>query len=425
MTLDRRTFLGWLSAGVGAGVLAACAGRVRETRPIARVVVVGGGYGGATAAKYIRMWSPDIAVTLVERNREFVSCPMSNLVLGGSKSMADITLGYDGLPRYGVSVVHDEAVAIDPVKRELKLAGGNTLGYDRLVLAPGVAMQYDQIPGLKDAAGQQRVPHAWQAGPQTALLRRQLESMRDGGVYALVIPQAPYRCLPGPYERACQVAHYFRRAKPKSKVLILDGNEDVVSKKSLFTAAWNGRYKGMVEYRPNSELQDVDVAGSTLKLLGGDERADVLNVVPPQKADRIAEHAGVVNANNRWCDIDWLSYESKAQRDIHVLGDATLSAPVMPKSGHMANQHAKVCAAAVIALLHGQTVNEQPVVANTCYSFVDDRNAGHVATVHRYDPDRKTMVVVPGSGGLSPAVSVVEGDYAQAWARNIWSDMLA
>jgi len=425
MTLDRRTFLGWLSAGVGAGVLAACAGRVRETRPIARVVVVGGGYGGATAAKYIRMWSPDIAVTLVERNREFVSCPMSNLVLGGSKSMADITLGYAGLPRYGVSVVHDEAVAIDPVKRELKLAGGNPLGYDRLVLAPGVAMQYDQIPGLKDAAAQQRVPHAWQAGPQTALLRRQLESMRDGGVYALVIPQAPYRCLPGPYERACQVAHYFRRAKPKSKVLILDGNEDVVSKKSLFTAAWNGRYKGMVEYRPNSELQDVDVAGSTLKLLGGDERADVLNVVPPQKADRIAEQAGVVNANNRWCDIDWLSYESKAQRDIHVLGDATLSAPVMPKSGHMANQHAKVCAAAVIALLHGQTVNEQPVVANTCYSFVDDRKAGHVATVHRYDPDRKTMMVVPGSGGLSPAVSVVEGDYAQAWARNIWSDMLA
>jgi sulfide dehydrogenase [flavocytochrome c] flavoprotein subunit len=277
---------------------------------------------------------------------------------------------------------------------------------------------------LKSADAQSRVLHAWKAGEQTVALRRQLEAMRDGGVFAIHVPRAPYRCAPAPYERACQVAWYLKNAKPKSKVLVLDANEDVQSKKALFMAAWNGPYKGVVEYRPNSELTDVDAQTLTAKLEFEDVKADVLNIVPPQRASAIAASSGLITANGRWCGVDWLTMESIAQKGVHVLGDATLTAPVMPKSGHMANQHGKVCAAAVIALIKNQPVNQQPTMINTCYSFVDDKNAGHVSTVHAYDPQEKTMVVVKGSGGLSDKANEVEGGYANSWAKNIWADML-
>ncbi len=278
-------------------------------------------------------------------------------MLGGSKKISELTVGYGGLTKYGVKRVRDDAVAVDPVKREVRLASGATLGYDRLIVAPGVDMQYDTLPGLASADAQSKVLHAWKAGPQTVALRRQLEAMRDGGVFAVHIPKAPYRCPPGPYERACQVAHYFKTAKPKSKVLILDANEDVVSKKGLFMAAWNGPYKGIVEYRPNSELEDVDVATLTAKLQFGGVKADVLNVVPPQRAGQIALTTGLITANNRWCGVNWQTMESVKVPGVHVLGDATLSAQLMPKSGHMANQHAKVCAAAVIAMIKNQPLN--------------------------------------------------------------------
>lgn len=424
MTVNRREFIRWLSAGAGVAAIAGCAGT--GGGPTAgRVVVIGAGYAGATAAKYIRLWAPDIEVTLVERDGEFISCPISNLVLGGSKTLADITVGYGGLDKYGVKRVRDDAVAVDPDKREVRLASGATLGYDRLVVAPGIDFLYNTIPGLNNADAQSRVLHAWKAGVQTVALRRQLEAMRDGGVYALHIPKAPYRCAPGPYERACQVAHYFKIAKPKSKVLILDANEDVQSKKGLFMAAWNGPYKGIVEYRPNSELEDVDARTLTAKLQFSDVKADVLNVVPPQRAGNIAERTGLITANNRWCNVDWLTMESVKVKGIHVLGDATLSAPAMPKSGHMANQHAKVCAAAVIALIRNQPVNTQPLMVNTCYSFIDDRNVGHVASVHVYSPAGKTMVAVKGAGGLSDKATELEGAYAMSWTKNIWADMLA
>lgn len=390
----------------------------------AHVVVVGGGYSGATCARYIRKWAPDIDVILVERGGQFVSCPVSNLVIGGERTLASITLSYAGLAKHGVKVIQGDATAIDAVKKTVRLASGEALSYDRLVIAPGVDPVYDSIPGLQNPDAQSRVLHAWKAGEQTLALRKQLENMRDGGVFAIHVPRAPYRCAPAPYERACQVAWYFKKAKPKSKVLVLDANEDVQSKKALFMAAWNGPYKGMVEYRPNSELTDVDVQTLTAKLEFEDVKADVLNVVPPQRAGAIATQSGLITANNRWCGVDWLTMESVAQKGIHVLGDATLSAPVMPKSGHMANQHGKVCAAAVIALIKGEPVNRQPMMINTCYSFVDDRNAGHVATVHAYDPAEKTMVVVKGSGGLSERANEVEGGYAHSWARNIWSDVL-
>ena len=423
MPLSRREFIQWMSAGAGVGALAGCAGSGGPSA--GRVVVIGGGYGGATAAKYVRLWSPDIDVTLVERDRMFVSCPLSNLVLGGSKTLADITVSYDGLAKHGVKVVFDDAVAVDPVSRAVRLASGATLGYDRLIVSPGIDFMYDTIPGLNNAEAQSKVLHAWKPGTQTVALRRQLEAMPDGGVYALQIPKAPYRCPPGPYERACQVAYYFKTAKPKSKVLILDANEDVVSKKGLFMTAWNGPYKGIVEYRPNSELVDVDARTLTAKLQFDNVKADVLNVVPPHGAGAIAREAGLITANNRWCGVDWLTMESIKVPGIHVLGDATLSASLMPKSGHMANQHAKVAAAAVIALIKNQPVNQQPMMVNTCYSFIDDKNVVHVDSVHAYDAAQKTMAVVKGSGGLSDKANELEGTYAMSWAKNIWADMLA
>ena len=393
-----------------------------------KVVVVGGGYGGATAAKYVRMWSDQqINVTLVEPNAAFVSCPISNLVLGGSKTMADITSSYDNLSkRHGVTVVRDMVTSIDPDKRTVRLAGGGELPYDRLILSPGVDFMMDGLPGMAKAGAQDQVLHAWKAGPQTLALRRQLEAMPDGGVYALTIPLAPYRCPPGPYERACQVAHYFSKAKPRSKVLVLDANDDVTSKGPLFKKAWAERYQGIVEYRPKHVLTDVDVAASTLKFeFSDDVKANVLNVVPPMRAGDIAVKTGLATANRRWCEIDFLTHESKAAKNIHVLGDSIQVAPAMPKSGHMANQHGKTCAAAVVALLTGKQPNAMPIYNNTCYSFVSDEDVVHVASVHRYDEAQKTMLTVPGSGGVSSAANELEGRYAMAWARNIWADTLA
>ena len=425
MRQNRREFLQAGSASVAALALGGIGGCASIPDKGPRVVVVGGGFAGATAAKYVRKWSDGkVAVTLVERGSTFVSCPLSNLVLGGSRQIADLTVAYDGLDKWGVRRATDEAMAIDPAARTVRLSGGTTLPYDRLILAPGVDFMWDAIPALASRDAQEKILHAWKAGAQTVALRRQLEAMPDGGVFVMHIPKAPYRCPPGPYERACQVAFYFSTQKKKSKVIILDANDDVVSKKGLFTAAWNGRYKGYVEYRPNSGLVDVDVAARSAKLDFDSVKGDVLNIIPPQHAGGIARALGMANANGRFCQVDFLSFESTAQRNIHVVGDATQNAQLMPKSGHMANQHAKVCAAAVVALLTGGEVNQTPVIANTCYSYIDDKEVVHVASVHRYDAEKKTMSVVTGSGGLSPGPSVQEALYADAWAKNIWADML-
>jgi len=348
-------------------------------------------------------------------------------VIGGSKTMADITTPYDNLTRrHGVTVVQDSVTSIDPQARKVKLASGGELAYDRLILSPGVDLMNDTLPGLMKPGAQDKVLHAWKAGPQTVALRRQLESMRDGGVYAITIPMAPYRCPPGPYERACQVANYFSKAKPKSKVLILDENDDVTSKGPLFKKAWADRYKGIIEYRPKHKVVDVDAATNTLKFEFNDDlKADVLNVLPMMRAGAIAVNTGLATANKRWCEVDFLTHESKAAANIHVLGDAIQVAPLMPKSGHMANQHGKTCAAAVVALLTGKQVNPLPIYNNTCYSFVSEKEVVHVASVHRYDAEKKTMLTVPGSGGVSSAASELEGFYALAWARNIWADTLA
>jgi len=418
-THDRRGFLKLAGA---AGVLAAsgCAGF--GSQPQARVVVIGAGFGGATAAKYIRLWDPGIAVTVVEREAGFISCPMSNLVLGGSRSMDELSRGYDGLRAHGVQLVADQASGVDTAKRVVRLARGGELAYDRLIVSPGIDFMFDQVEGFETAMNAGTVLHAWKAGPQTVALRKQLEGMRDGGVYVLSVPLAPYRCPPGPYERASQVASYFKKAKPRSKVLVLDANPDVTSKGPLFKKAWADLYPGMLEYRGNSKAIGVDARTGTVKLETEDVKGDVLNVVPPQRAGDIAARAGLVTANNRWCGVDWRSMESVAVKGVHVLGDATLAAPLMPKSASMANQQAKTCAAAVVALLNGRQPSAEPKIVNTCYSYVSDNEVIHVASVHQWNDKENTLTTVPGSGGVSSARNELEAKYAWSWAQNIWSD---
>lgn len=425
---NRRGFLkslGAVAAGSALHAPMAAAAATSADGKAGHVVVVGGGYGGATAAKYLRMWSNGaVKVTLIERETSFVSCPISNLVIGGLKDMADITLSYDNLrTRWGVDVVTDEVVGIDVAKRELKLAGGKTVAYDRAVLSPGIDFMIDEVPGLE--GNLERIPHAWKAGPQTVVLRKQLEAMEDGGVYAIHIPKAPYRCPPGPYERACLVANYLLEKKPRSKVMVLDSNPDIQSKKGLFTKAFEGRYKNNLEYLPNSTLVSVNAETLTVELDFSEVQANVLNIIPPHRAGRIVDMLGVELINGRWVDVDWLSMEAKGAPNVHVLGDAVFPAPTMPKSGHMANQHAKVAAAAILNIFAGQSPSVEPVVMNTCYSFVDAKNAMHVASVHQFNAEKHTFLPVDGSGGVSVAANELEAKYALSWAQNIWSDMLS
>jgi sulfide dehydrogenase [flavocytochrome c] flavoprotein subunit len=423
--MKRRQFIHAIGAGAMLASAVGCASIGSSAKP--KVVVVGGGYGGATAARYIRMWSDgEVDVTLVEPNAAFISCPLSNLVLGGSRQLADITISYAGLARrHGITIVRDRAEAIDADRRIVKLAGGQALPYDRLILSPGVDFIWDQLPGMQHPGAQDKLLHAWKAGPQTIALRKQIEAISDGGTFVMTIPPQPYRCPPGPYERACQVAHYFAQAKPRSRVILLDGNDDVVSKGALFKKVWAERYKGIIEYVPQFKTADVDAASSTvISELGEKVQGTVLNVIPPQRAGSIAAQAGLANINKRWCEVDFLTFESTQAKRIHVLGDAIQTAPLMPKSAHMANQHAKVCAAAVIDLLNDKAASQKPLLTNTCYSFVSDKEVIHVASVHAYDHNTKTMTVVPGAGGLSVGANELEGVYAMEWARNIWSDSL-
>ncbi len=423
--MRRRDFLKVVGAAATSGALAGCATSSEPRKPIGRVIVIGGGYGGATAARYLRRWSGGtVQVFLVDREANFISCPLSNLVLGGSRSIDYVTRSRAKLRDEGVQVLQDVVTGIDRAKKTIQLTKIQDLSYDRLVLSPGVDFMFDQLPGLNNAEAQKQILHAWKAGPDTVALRRQIEAMPDGGVFVLSIPRAPYRCPPGPYERACQVASYFKKAKPRSKVIVLDANEDVISKGPLFKAAWNNLYKGIIDYRNNAEAKDVDVAGRMVVTDFDKIKGDVLNVIPPMRAADIARTSGLITANNRWCGVNWQTTQSEIDPNIYILGDATLSAPVMPKSGHMANQHGKVAAAAIINALSGLPPNPEPMVMNTCYSFVSDTDVIHVASVHRWDAEKKTLITVPGSGGVSTGPSAVEGDNAHAWAQNIWNDML-
>ena len=425
-SLSRRAVLHG-TAALGLLGLGACATTSIPSR--AKVVVIGGGYGGATAAKYLR-WLSDykIDVVLIEPQEAFVSCPMSNLVLSGVKQMDYLTTPYTGLSRrHGVTVVRDRAQSVDTRTKTVTLANGPVIGYDKLIVSPGIDLMFNGIEGLQQAQQDGLILQAWKAGAETLALRRQLEAMPDGGVFAITIPEQPYRCPPGPYERASVVAGYFKAHKPRSKVLILDANPDVISKGALFKKVWAEQYKGMLEYRSQHRVTAVDAKAGVIKFdVQDDVKAQVLNVLPAMRAGAIAVQAGLNNqANNRWCGVNYLNFESTAAKDVHVLGDAILAAPAMPKSGHMANSQAKVAAAAIVAEMAGWTVNPAPMLTNTCYSFIDPKNSIHVASVHEYVAAEKTFKTVAGSGGVSAAPSELEGVYALSWASNIWADTLA
>ena len=394
----------------------------------AKVLVIGGGYGGATAAKYIRWLSGyKLDVTLIEPNKEFISCPLSNLVVGGSRKLSDISRPYATLEKnHGVRIVRDMVTKIDTAARNVTLAGGTQLSYDKLVLSPGIDMNFASIEGLPEAQANGQILQAWKAGAETLGLRKQLETMPDGGVYAITIPEAPFRCPPGPYERACQVAWYFKNFKPKSKVLVLDANQDVVSKPALFKKVWEDQYKDIIEYRNQHKTIAVSPKDGLIKFdVHADVKADVINALPQMQAGKIAQQTGLANlANNRWCGVKYQTFESSIAKDIFVIGDAIQVAQLMPKSGHMANNHAKVAAAAIVAQLNGFDSNPTPMLTNTCYSFIDDKHVVHVASVHEYIANERTYKVVQGSGGLSSAATELEGNHAITWARTIWSDML-
>ena len=384
--------------------------------------MVGGGFGGATAARLLKALDASLEVVLVEPNPALHCCPLSNLVLGGSRPPADFEWPYAALEARGVRIVRDMATAIDAQRKVVRLARGADVPFDRVVVSPGIDFMWDELPALKDPAARDAVPHAWKAGTQVALLRRQLESMPDGGVFVIAIPEAPMRCPPAAYERACQVAAYFRRAKPRSKVLVVDANADVLAEAALFKKAWRELYPGMIEYRTDSKAVDVDVATRTVKLEFGDVTGDVLNVIPPMRAGDIARP--FITVNGRWCEVDWLTYEARAARGVHVLGDSLQIAAQMPKSGSMAHAQGRVCAAAVASVLAGGAPDGAPALSGECFSFVSAERAGRVSSRHAYDAAESTMKVVPGSSSVSAEATEAQAKAAFDWARDIRAAML-
>jgi sulfide dehydrogenase [flavocytochrome c] flavoprotein subunit len=417
--VTRRQFL--RVSGVGAGALAVaalpgCAVFRGQTDPAAgrRVVVIGGGFGGATAAKYVRLADPTIEVVLFEPNRKFVSCPFSNLVLSGVRGIGQLTFGYGGLRDYGVTVRHETVTAIEPDARRVRIGDGG-LAYDRLIVAPGVDFQLEQVEGL--AAAGDTVLHAWKAGPQTVALARQLHAMPDGGVFVLTVPPVAYRCPPGPYERICQVAWYLKSARPKSKLIVLDANQNIVSKTALFRAAWQA-YPN-IEYRPSNKVVKVDPGAREVTTDFGDRvRYDVVNLIPPQRAGAIAVQADLVGADRRWCEVDHVTYESVKHRNVHVVGDSTTGLPV-PKSGTIANAMGKICANAVVHLMSGRPAPAVPPL-NTCYSWVNDREAMAVVNAYRIDNGK----VVQIEQKLTAGHSALYAQHAESWARSIWTDTI-
>jgi sulfide dehydrogenase [flavocytochrome c] flavoprotein subunit len=379
-----------------------------------RVIVVGGGWGGATAAKYLRLGDPSIEVVMIEPNQKFISCPLSNLVLSGVRSIQSLTFGYQGLREYGVKIVHDTATAIETDARRVRLERGY-LTYDRLIVAPGIDFQMEQVEGL--AAAGDRVLHAWKAGRQTVALARQLHSMPDGGVFVMSIPPVAYRCPPGPYERACQVAWYLKTHKPRSKLIVLDANPNIVSKPALFRAAWQA-YPNL-EYRASNKVVKVDPGAREVVTEFGDKvRYDVVNVIPPQRAGAIAVQADLVGTDKRWCEVDHVTYESVKAKNVHVIGDATIGIPV-PKSGTVANSMGKIAATAVVHLLNGRPAPPMAPI-NTCYSWVS--NSEVMAVINAYRIDNGKVVQIEQK--LTPGQSTLYAQHAVAWATSIWADIL-
>jgi len=419
----RRTFIqasGTLAAATALGL----SGPSRGAASKARVVVVGGGYGGTIAAKYIQMADPDIQVTLIEKDATYISCPLSNEVLSGERDLDSLTFSYRGLAKRGINVVQDEVTGIDPDKRVVKGKAKGGYPYDKLVVSPGIAFRWDAIRGMSEEAAK-TIPHAWKAGPQTLLLKKQLSAMRNGGVCIIVAPPNPFRCPPGPYERAAQIALYLKTHKPRSKVLVLDA-KDAFSKQALFIEGWKRNYGDMIEWVPAAAGGAIEAIDPKNRVLTGaveEFKGDVVNLIPAQKAAALAESVGLTDASG-WCPVNQQTFESTLKKDIHVIGDAAI-AGAMPKSGYAANTQAKVCAAAIVAALNGQA-SPEPSYVNTCYSIIAPDYGISVAGVYQLKEGK--IVEVPGAGGLSPAnadaaTRAIEVQFALGWFRNITADM--
>jgi sulfide dehydrogenase [flavocytochrome c] flavoprotein chain len=423
-TVTRRQLLRSV-ASVAVAATFAGTGRIVSAQSVAgRVVVVGGGFGGATAAKYLKRRNPAIEVTLIEPAAQFYTCPFSNLYLGGMRSFDAQTHNFDELRGLGVRVIQGFAQDVDSVGKKVMLADGMMIPYDKLVLSPGIDIRWNALAGYNEVAAQ-RAPHAWKAGEQTVLLKRQLEAMPDGGVFVMVAPANPYRCPPGPYERASMIAHYFRLNKPKSKILILDAKNNF-SKQTLFMDGWKRFYGDMIEWVPANKdgtVLRVDADQLTVQTeFNVTHKADVLNVIPPQSAGLIAKRAGVTNRSG-WVPVHAETFESSQVADIYVVGDATIAAP-MPKSGFCANAQGKVAAAAIVNALAGHAAPSASW-ANTCYSLIAPDYGISVSGVYRVLEGK--IIEVQGSGGVSPRdatehVRKLEADYGVAWYNAIAQD---
>lgn len=436
--MDRRTLLA-AAASLAAASLSALADdkkKEKSTSPTptptnppsntikARVIVIGGGMGGATVAKYLRLWSNgSIGVTLIDRNPTYASCIMSSLVLTGQRTMSSQYYNYDALrSKYGITTVFGDVVAVDPVAMKVRMADGTTLAADRIVMAPGI--EFDDVPGLGNS---DRMPHAWKAGPQTTLLAAQLAAMPAGGTAVLTIPQAPYRCPPGPYERACLIADWLKAKKPGSKLIVLDANPDFVTEKDNFSNAFFNLHGSVIEYHTNAAVTEVDPASMSLVTTVGTLRnMNVVNLIPRQRAGGLVSTVGLNNATNgRFAGVDVLSYQSTvsgADR-IHVIGDA--SATTQPKAGHIANQEAKVCADAIVRLLGGSAPDPAPVTNSACYSTITMTQASWLTAVFQYDPVARAMAAVPAASGASVGWSSGNFKQMNTWFNALMADTYA
>ena len=416
MNTTRRRWLAGAAALTGSALLPACTANGGKSR----VVIIGGGFAGASCARALRSAAPEIAVSLIEPKTTYAACPFSNLVLTGERKLTEQQFTYDALQSLGIELLSTEAVDVDPAKRRVRIAAGQPIAYDRLIMAPGIAIDWDALPGYDENAANS-MPHAWQAGPQTTLLRDQLRSLPAGGLVVLSVPESPYRCPPGPYERASLIASYLKRANPRAKILILDA-KDNFSKKPLFLQAWSEIYGDMIEWQGVSDgarVVAVDASSMQLRTDFDTVKADVANVIPPQRAGLIAARAGVADESG-WCPIEPVTFESRLQPGIHVIGDAAI-ANAMPKSAFAANAQAKLCAVQVARLLRGESPAATKLI-NTCYSLISPDYGISVAGVYRPAPD--VWSEVEGAGGISDLDAPMEtrrleAVYARQWFSNL------
>jgi len=420
--MNRRSFIKLLGAVSGIGLAGApfiTSANEMLPKKGRRVVVIGGGYGGSIVAKYIRIGDPSIEVVMIERDRKYVSCPFSNSVIGGFRDIKDNTITYDKLAANNkIKVVYDEVTAVDTTAKKVVVSGG-VISYDRLVLSPGIDFRFDEIEGYDPVETPKVIPHAWKAGEQTLLLRKQLVDLPKGGTVVMSIPVAPFRCPPGPYERISTMAWHLKHHNPTAKIIVLDGNPDIVSKGKLFRAAWAKHYEGMIDYRAGNKVTKVDTNKRSVDTGVEEIKGDLVNLVPPQKAGLIAHKAGVVGEDKKWCPVNQITFESTIAKDVHIIGDACMAGP-MPKSGYSANSQAKVCATNIVQLMNGKELID-PSHTNVCYSYVTEKEAVSVAAMFKV-AEGKT-IIVPNSGGVSPDLSELEALYAKSWIKNILHEM--